>query len=40
LGGVLGALVQELSVAPSIPILGFVLGALLFFGLHEAFKPE
>lgn len=39
-GGSLGAVVQELASAPTYPVLGFVIGALLFFGLHEAFKTD
>lgn len=40
IGAVLGAVVQELAVASTYPVLGFVLGGLLFFGLHEAFKAD
>lgn len=40
IGGVLGALVQALSVTVTYPVLGFILGGLLFFGLHEAFKTD
>jgi hypothetical protein len=39
-GGVLGAVIQALSVTVTYPVLGFILGGLLFFGLHEAFKTE
>lgn len=38
-GSLFGALVQVLAV-PGVPVLGIVLGGLLFFALHEALKPE
>ena len=39
-GAALGAFVQELAVSPAVPVLGFVLGGLFFFGLHEAFTAD
>ena len=39
-GGAVGAFVQELSSAPPVPVLGFVLGGMFFFGLHEALKTD
>jgi hypothetical protein len=39
LGGLFGALIQVLTM-PGVPVLGTVLGGLLFFSLHEALKPE
>lgn len=41
LGGLFGAFVHIL-VAPQhdVPVMGFVIGGLLFFGLNEAVRPE
>jgi len=39
-GGVVGAGVQQLAVQPAVPVIGFVLGGLLFLMLHEAFNVE
>ena len=41
-GGALGAFVQILSDSSSVPVpaIGFVLGGLVFFGLHEAIMPK
>jgi hypothetical protein len=39
MGGTLGALVHVLAY-PGVPVVGFVLGGLVFFGLNEAFKDE
>jgi hypothetical protein len=38
-GSLFGAFVQVLAV-PGVPVLGVVLGGLLFFALHEALKAE
>jgi hypothetical protein len=40
IGALLGAVVQMLSMNVTYPVLGFILGGVLFFGLHEAFKTE
>ena len=40
IGGVIGAGVQELAAQPAVPVLGFVLGALFFLMLHEAFNTN
>ena len=39
MGGTLGAFVHVLAY-PGVPVIGFVLGGLVFFGLNEAFKDE
>lgn len=39
-GGTLGALVQALAMPVKYPVLGFILGGLLFFALHEVFKTD
>jgi hypothetical protein len=39
-GGAIGAFVQQLAMAPAVPVLGFVLGGLVFFGLHAALRPD
>lgn len=39
MGGTLGALVHVLAY-PGVPVVGFVLDGLVFFGLNEAFKDE
>jgi hypothetical protein len=39
-GGVIGAIVQELADKSAVPVIGFVLGGLLFLMLHEAFKTD
>lgn len=40
LGGLLGAFIHVLVAPDGLPIMGFVIGALFFFGLHEAIRPE
>ena len=40
IGGVIGAVIQELAVPSTWPALGFVLGGLLFLVLHEAFNTQ
>jgi len=39
-GGLLGAVVQTLAMPVTYPVLGFILGGVVFFGLHEAFKTD
>jgi hypothetical protein len=39
LGTLFGAFIQILTM-PGVPVLGPILGGLLFFSLHEALKPE
>jgi uncharacterized membrane protein YccC len=40
LGGLFGGFVHILVVPQHIPVMGFVIGGLLFFGLNEAVRPE
>ena len=40
LGGLLGAFIHVLLAPEHLPIMGFVIGGLFFFGLHEAIRPE
>ncbi|MCR4375152.1 MAG: hypothetical protein NUW22_09905 [Acidobacteria bacterium] len=40
LGGLLGAFIHLLVAPDGLPIMGFVIGGLFFFGLHEAIRPE
>jgi hypothetical protein len=41
LGGLFGGFVHILVVPQhTIPVMGFVIGGLLFFGLNEAVRPE
>ncbi len=37
-GACLGGFVQFLASGNEMPIMGFVIGGLCFFGLHEAFR--
>lgn len=39
-GGALGAFVHVLLVPEQLPVMGFVIGGLLAFGLNEAIRPE
>jgi uncharacterized membrane protein YccC len=39
-GSIAGAVIHLLVMPESVPVLGFVLGGLLFFGVHEAFRNE
>lgn len=39
LGGALGAFVQALTFS-TVPVMGFVIGGLFFFGLSEAMRAE
>lgn len=39
-GGALGAFVHILVVPEHLPVMGFVIGGLLAFGLNEAIRPE
>ncbi|MBM3750496.1 MAG: hypothetical protein FJW21_04855 [Acidimicrobiia bacterium] len=38
--GLLGAFVQMLVIPDHLPVMGFVVGGLLGFGLNEAIRPE
>jgi len=38
LGGVFGSLFQLLIEPSTLPVLGFVIGGLLFFGISEAMR--
>jgi uncharacterized membrane protein YccC len=40
LGGLLGAFIHILVAPQHLPIMGFVIGGLFFFGLNEAVRPE
>ncbi len=40
LGGLFGGFVHLLVVPDHVPVMGFVIGGLLFFGLNEAIRPE
>lgn len=40
LGGLFGAFVHLLIEPMQVPIMGLVIGGLLFFGLNEAIRPE
>lgn len=40
IGGLLGGFVHILVAPAHVPIMGFVIGGLLFFGLNEAVRPE
>lgn len=40
LGGLFGGFVHLLLEPQHMPVMGFVIGALLFFGLNEAIRPE
>jgi hypothetical protein len=40
LGGVFGGFVHLLVVPAHLPVMGFVIGGLLFFGLNEAIRAE
>jgi uncharacterized membrane protein YccC len=40
IGGLFGAFVHILVVPYHVPVMGFVIGGLLFFGLNEAVRPE
>ncbi|GMV20632.1 MAG: hypothetical protein AB7L71_16135 [Vicinamibacterales bacterium] len=39
-GGLLGGVVHLLVAPAHVPVMGFVIGGLLFFGLNEAIRPE
>jgi hypothetical protein len=40
-GAIVGSIIQILiEPATNVPVLGFVLGGLLFFGINEAFRNE
>jgi hypothetical protein len=39
-GGTIGSFVQYLATGVDPPVMGFVLGGLCFFALHEALRPE
>jgi hypothetical protein len=38
LGGVFGSFIQMLIEPRNLPIVGFVIGGLLFFGIQEAMR--
>ncbi len=38
LGGVFGSFVQILIEPRNLPVVGFVIGGLLFFGIAEAMR--
>lgn len=40
LGGLFGGFVHLLIVPEHLPVMGFVIGGLLFFGLNEAMRSE
>jgi hypothetical protein len=40
IGGLLGGFVHILVAPAHVPVMGFVIGGLLFFGLNEAVRPE
>ena len=40
LGGLFGVFLQLLIVPGPVPVVGPVLGALFFFGINEAIRPE
>jgi hypothetical protein len=40
LGGALGAFIHILIEPSHLPVMGFVIGGLLFFGLNEAVQAE
>ena len=40
LGGAFGATVQALALASVVPVMGFVIGGLCFFGLSELMMTE
>ena len=40
LGGLFGSFVQILLEPRNLPVLGFVIGGLLFFGLSEAMRAD
>ena len=40
LGVAFGATIQALALASAVPIMGAVIGGLLFFGLSEVMTPE
>ena len=39
-GAVVGSLIHLLVMPEHVPVLGFALGGLLFFGVNEAFRNE
>jgi hypothetical protein len=39
-GGLLGGFVHLLIEPQHVPVMGFVIGGLLSFGLNEAIRPE
>jgi hypothetical protein len=40
IGGLLGAFIHVLIAPAHLPIMGFVIGGLLFFALNEAVRSE
>lgn len=40
IGGLFGSFVHLLLEPSHVPVMGFVLGGLLFFGINEGVRPE